>query len=182
MALGYATVKLATEVQGLHVDGSVAMTANRPAAMQAISEEQLSTLLPPLSRYGPAVQNIKSAVSEQSCATKLAAKDGSLVILGAGGGDLHAEQRLLLVLAYMLQTNQVPQTIHVWGAKPPCGTCRAVLTAFNNALNNVYDKAILFSGAEGQDRSRTSLSLRGVFGNSVGDFGIFVAQYESGLG
>jgi hypothetical protein len=168
-------------VQGLHVDGNVAITANQPAAMNAISDEQLATLLGPLSRYGPRITQVKGAVSEEACAAKLATRDGSLIVLSGGvGGGLHAEQRLLLALAYMLKANQIPQTIHVWGAKPPCATCKGVLQAFSKAMNNVYDKAILFSGEDGQDRGRDALSLRAIFGDPGGDFGIFIGQYESG--
>ena len=181
LALGYAGVKAATEVQGLHVDGSIAMTANQPKAMDGISVSQLEELLVPLSRFGPKVTTLKGAVTEGSCATKLAAKDHSLVILNAAtvGGELHAEQRLLIVLAYMLKASQVPQTIHVWGAKPPCTTCRGVLQAFNKALNNVYEKTIIFSGEKGEHLT-TAVSLQAIFGDPGGDFGRFIAQYETG--
>ena len=94
--------------------------------------------------------------------------------------DLHAEQRLLVVLAYMLKAGVAVDTIHIWGAKPPCASCGAALRSFSHALDIAYDKCIIFSGVPGQDRDRvTRLSLSTLFPAETGTFARFVLAYES---
>lgn len=182
-ALEDVGVKAATEVQAIHVDGQVAMTANEPTAMKGLSPLQGSKLcdMPGLWKLA----KVKTADSASDCATKLAVADRSLIILKGDdfvGVDVHAEQRLLVALAYLLQGNKVPDTIHVWGAKPPCGSCKQVLTAFTNALSAVYDKILIFSNAAGQDRKVPQISLSAIFGVSPpGEFGRFVRIYETEL-
>ncbi len=137
--------------------------------------------MPILSQVGTMIDGVKYSGSPDDAATKLKTKDNSLIILRGGEGELHAEQRLLLVVAYLLRDNVIPQTIHVWGAKPPCGSCKSVLKAFNQAFNNCFDGVILFSGVAGQNRAVNRLSLHGIFGNPPGEFGRFVNMYETEL-
>lgn len=185
-ALDMVGVKAATEVQAMHVDGSAAMTANEPTALDALDDEgRLEDLVKTLSpSHARRLGAVKWAEDYPSCATKLAVKDRSLIILNKGAGEYHAEQRLLLVLAQMLKNNSVPDTIHVWGAKPPCGTCKAVLKAFSDALDAVYEKVIIFSNQAGQDRVLASIKNDAVF--TVGDsdeskFAKFARKFRENL-
>lgn len=195
-ALTYVTVKAATEVQAVHVDGNVAMTANTPGAMAALGSGQKDELVDTLSALPPTIKGTQGAVDIGACATKLTQSDHQLIILtgeetGAfvvnkalsEGDTLHAEQRLLLALALIIASGTVPNTMHIWGAKPPCGTCRRVLEAFNKALSDVYDKVLLFSGEVGQPRTVNEISLSGLLGGGLtGDLGIFVRKFESAMG
>jgi hypothetical protein len=180
-ALKDVGVESATEVQAMNVDGQVAMTANSPASMSTLSPSQLLNLcaMPGLWKLA----NVKSAVSAVDCAAKLAVADRSLIILKGDdfvGVDVHAEQRLLVALAFMLKNKKVPDTVHVWGAKPPCGSCKKVLAAFREAMLSVYDKYLIYSNVEGQARQVPRISMAKIFGTEEpGDFGRFVAIYTA---
>jgi hypothetical protein len=182
-ALSDVGVEAATEVQAMHVDGQVAMTANYPASMVTLSGGQLQYLcnMPGLWK----LQHVKNAISAEDCAAKLAVKDRSLIVLKGDDFPLvevHAEQRLLVALAFMLKDKKVPDTVHVWGAKPPCGSCKEVLAAFSEALSNVYDKALIYSHVDGQARQVPKISLERIFGsNHQDDFGRFVSMYETAM-
>ncbi len=195
-ALAYVTVQAATEVQALHVDGNVAMTANTPGAMAALSSKQVNDLIVTLSALPPRLAGAQRAVDLGACAAKLANSNHQLIILtgeetGAfvvnkatsEGDTLHAEQRLLLSLALIIADGKIPDTMHIWGAKPPCGTCLRVLRAFSSALADTYDKTLLFSREAGQPRTVNEISLAGLFrGGSTGELGIFVRKFESAMG
>jgi len=180
-ALKDVGVESATEVQAMNVDGQVAMTANKPASMVALSSQQLQTLcaMPGLWK----LTDVKHASSAEECAAKLAVGERGLIILKGDdfvGVDVHAEQRLLVALAFMLKHEKIPDTVHVWGAKPPCGSCKEVLAAFRKAMSSVYDKHLIYSNVEGQARQVPQISMEKIFGTKdPGDFGRFVAIYTT---
>lgn len=196
--LDYVGVVSATEVQAMHVDGQVAVTANNAPSLRGlfiIRGKDTAALLSGLNNFpddvkhrltapnavaGAMLGSVKHADTVARCADAMQIRDRALILLhGDEEPDLHAEQRLLLVLAHMLQNGAVVNTIHIWGAKPPCGSCRAALTAFSYALDIVYDKVIIFSGVPGQDRGAVArLSLETAFPNAAGDFGFFVDRYQ----
>ena len=199
--LDYVGVSSATEVQAMHVDGQVAITANNAPALRTlflIAAKDAAALLAGLNDFpadvrrrltdpravaGAMLGSVKHAGDIAKCASAMIIRDRALILLHCDEEpDLHAEQRLLLVLATMLRDGAAVDTIHVWGAKPPCGSCRAVLTAFSYALNIVYDKLIIFSGSPGQDRGAVArLGLAAAFPGAAGEFGRFVATYEQKL-
>lgn len=192
----------AIEVQAIHVDGQVAITANNPAALRqlfhtgkdanallgkikGVTPELHRRLVAPDAVAGARLGTIKLASDEQKCADSLAIHDRALILLHGNdsGPAMHAEQRLLLALAIMLKDKKPVDTVHVWGAKPPCDSCKAVLTAFSQAMNAVYDKSIIYSGVKGQPRDVVGrMHLAEVFTGGLEEtFARFVAIYESNL-
>lgn len=189
----------AVEVQAMHVDGQVAVTANNAPALRVLfglnaknvaslvgalpgfSAAVARRLVDPKAPAGDRLGTMKHADRVSDCADKMIIKDRSLILMhGEDLPDLHAEQRLLVVLALMLKAGVAVDTIHIWGAKPPCASCGAALRSFSHALDIVYDKCIIFSGVPGQDRDRvTRLSLSTLFPAEIGNFARFVIAYES---
>jgi len=89
-----------------------------------------------------------SFATTPEAAYRQATKGNNFVIFeGAnqGEGDLHAEQNLLRVINYMLQSNIAIQgEIEIWGQKPPCSKCASVLEAFAEALFLDYGYTLVF--------------------------------------
>jgi hypothetical protein len=74
--------------------------------------------------------------------------------------QLHAEQRLLYVLAGHLQMGGLPRTAYVGGCKVPCAVCRPVLIAFSSAYYQVYRQRLFFETSQaGQKKSNESVTL-----------------------
>ncbi|MBN9685861.1 MULTISPECIES: hypothetical protein [unclassified Corallococcus] len=142
--------KNATEVQAICMDEYIVVTANKPSTLASISAKSSIKLLPDkdtnkqsfaesrtlLKEYG----SCKFANTTAECINKMTG--GKCVIIlkeqEEAPTDLHAEQRLLLVLAERLKTNNVPKSVYIAGAKPPCATCGGVLRALKEEIKNLY--------------------------------------------
>jgi hypothetical protein len=108
---------------------------------------------------------------------------------------LHAEQNLLLVLAWRLRAGKVPKGfLGVAGNKVPCLYCRQTLTAFSAALKATYDVDLFYNpamqnpdgtAAKGAVTGLTRLSLSDVpmTGMPPADpkYALFVTAYNTGL-
>jgi len=80
-----------------------------------------------------------SIVGVQSAAGLLGAGGPSIILVGGDPGGLHAEQRLLLVLASILASGaDIPDCVQIGGSKPPCTRCKPIVETFNANLRRYY--------------------------------------------
>lgn len=129
-------------------------------------------------------KDIKRAADTAAAAGKQDA--GGLVILQNdvdGGGDaLHAEQKLLHMLADLMQAQRFfGVRVVVAGRNPPCGSCRAVLDAFAEAYEECMYGQLVYDKTPGQSRNVKKLDLASLYPGAESRFEDFVKAYTKAL-
>ena len=137
---------------------------------------------------------VKSAVRANSA--KVAAGKNTaqqlVIIDGVSDSDtiIHAEQTLLLVLAYKLKDGMTAPNVAIGGCKVPCSKCFTVLTALADAYKQEYKKVLDFNGNRvgayntNGDAKIKKLDLDGIFADDKGKktfFADMVASYTAAL-
>lgn len=191
-----ASYQNAVEFQAMSIDRTVMIAANRSqGGMAALlvdygdwNVQQTTAMLGVAVVADTGVQRgreIKTAADAASGAGKLDAQGVILLKDDAdgGGNNLHAEQKLLHVLAETMRAKRFFGTrVVIAGRNPPCGTCRRVLDAFARAYNDGMYGELEYDKTNGQARDVPKLNLSALYPDEEFRFGDFVAEYTRRLG
>ncbi|MDI1483461.1 hypothetical protein [Polyangium sp. y55x31] len=130
-------------------------------------------------------KDIKTATDATAAAVKNT-KAGVILLLDdteAGGNQLHAEQKLLHVLAERMRIERpFGMSVRIAGRNPPCDSCREVLDAFSKAYEDCGYGTLDYDRSPGQARGPAQLDLAALYPDAEFRFGDFVGQYTRELG
>lgn len=159
------------QVQAMSIGKAVVISANRGDLHGAVSDGAGKE-----TKVGKDTLTIKSAADAAAAAGKI--DTGGIIVL-APDSDLHAEQNLLLALAYYMQTHSTPGNVAIAGRAEPCDSCKTVLYAFQTCYTAASFGKFKFSGGQGQGRSVAKLNLNTKFPNPPeGAFKNFIDAYS----
>jgi len=187
----------AVEFQAMSIDKTVTIAGNKytggGVAALAVdipdwNDEKTTTMLGTTVLEDTGVtkgRHIKTAADATAAAEKNT-KAGVILLLNdieAGGNNLHAEQKLLHVVAERMRIERpFGMNVHIAGRNPPCDSCREVLDAFSTAYAECGYGTLTYDRTRGQARGPAQLDLATLYPGAEFRFGEFIGQYTRALG
>ncbi|TKC93040.1 hypothetical protein [Polyangium fumosum] len=186
----------AVEFQAMSIDNTVTIAGNKYTGGVAALEADIPDWNGPktTTMLGATVlgdtgvtkgREIKTATDATAAATKNT-KAGVILLLNdleAGGNNLHAEQKLLHVVAERMRIERpFGMNVRIAGRNPPCDSCREVLVAFSKAYYDCGYGTLTYDTTRGQARGPAQLDLATLYPDAEFRFGDFVGQYTRALG
>jgi len=183
------------EIQTMRIDDRYFVSSNWRTQSDALNTDTNKANVARL--FETSASRVSHANTPKNAAARPPGSFKVLIIQGQaiGSAKLHAEQNLLLTLAYRLRGDDVPRGfLAVAGKKVPCLCCRKTLQAFAGALLATYDVDLHYNKAEtnpdgspakGAVVGLTPLSLDDVLTGDPKEpaaaFKTFVADYKARL-
>jgi hypothetical protein len=119
---------------------------------------------------------VLSAATASACAGLLDTATNKIILL-TSDQTLHAEQQLLKVLAYRLESGRVPTHLGIRGVRKPCTKCHTVLRAFAAGYQKTYNKTLAHLEV-GESTEAQMLDLKADFRSSNATFNELVEIFD----